>query len=441
MKKVLSVFISVLLSVSFLASCGNKEEKLENDNKPEVKKQIYAADTLLNSDGKFGNDSEGMLRVGFIGGSLTDAESYTTEEGYAFGGKQWTNTVCSYLEEKFPNRKIIPNNSGFGGTTSDYGAVRINETILKFNPDIVFIEYTVNDTGFTTREDSQKYMESMVRMTQNLDKIPVIVFLYTPYPTENTSDTYTKWVTGATWKQEIADYYGIGSINIYDYMQSEYAKTDYPTFLSFLEAESSYSGSESEGFDVHGGYEYYAAAILKAFEERPAEIITKTDFKEDWFENNLYKDIVYTKYVFIKTCDERLKYDGEWTLYNLSNAVTSPDYCDIWPVSHGEYAGLNPSKRKDMMAGTSSGANVTFTTDADAIYACSQGVRDISMMTASIYVDGVFVKSFAPNACTLLTELDGQTHEIKIVTDETELEHPLFWSSNYVEAYKLNRAD
>ncbi len=445
MKRFLTILTILSLLIGAVSSCSGTSN--ENNDEPDIKQQYYAADSLLGTDGSLGNDSKGTLRVGFIGGSLTDGESYTTAEGYAFGGKKWTTALCRYLENLFPNRQIIANNAGIAGTSSELGAFRIEHTIYDYDPDIVFIEYTVNDHMLNyDRKASQIYMEAMVRMAQSKQKIPVVIFLYTPYPIDNSSDTYATWKQGVDWKQEIADYYGLGSINIYDYMQREFKKSNFDVFTDFLldsgtyksgwgDASEYYSDWEVADLDVHGGYAFYAEAIIDALENRPADFFGHPEIKQEWFENGAYCDSTYTHYHFIEFDDERLVYNGNWTLYNLSNAIVAPEYFELSGRHDDDYPVMQPGKWKNMMATTVAGASITFTTDADAIFCNSQGVSEEYNMTASVYVDGEYIRSFSCGMHSLIVTLDGQSHEIKIVTDETDKTEKLFWSANYVEAY------
>ncbi len=434
-KQFLSILIALILSLTVLSACTAQQ----NDNS-EQEEKIYAADTLLSENGTFGNDYDGTLCVGFIGGSLTDGESYTTEEGHAFGGQYWTNIVCNYLEEKFPNRKILPHNAGIGGTGSDYGAARITNTILDYAPDIVFIEYTVNDCG-RDRENSQKYMEVMVRMTQKLEKVPVVIFVYTPNPVEKNSTEYITWEQGRNWKQEIADYYGIGSIDIYDYMQSVYAKTDYPTFLDFLLAESSYNGTPESGFDVHGGYEYYAASITNALDTRPTEIIKRQDIKDNWFENGIYKDSVYTKFNLIFPTSDRFVFDGDWKFFSYDKLIVEGKDYGIHVNYHDEYSGLTPQKHKHgVMTTMDTSASFSFTTNADAIYmSCLSGIAYYTpefVLNAAVYVDGQYIKDFVYDSFVLLAELDGEEHNVTVKMTEPSSEVSYFLLAYITEGYK-----
>lgn len=437
-KHILSVILAAVITATLLAGCATPETP---NNEPIQKEKTFAADTLLSENGNFGNDSEGTLCVGFIGGSLTDAESYTTEEGYAFGGKRWTDTVVNYLEEKFPNRKILPHNAGIGGTTSDYGAARITETILKYAPDIVFIEYTVNDSGFSTREDSQKYMESMVRMSQQLDKIPVVIFLYTPYPTEKDSNQYIKWEQGKNWKQEIADYYGLGSIDIYDYMYRVYENTDYPTFLEFILNESTYGGNLEVGFDVHGGYEYYADSIIEALDKRTAETVKRPDLKDEWFENGLYKDAAYMKYDILYPQSDRFSYEGSWRFVGYDELVIPSTPFGLHTNHHAEYTGLAPQKRKHgVMATDDKSASFSFITKADAVYISDMGQTSYydpdGILEAAVYVDGEYVRDFVYDSFVLLAELDGGEHTVTVKMTKKRTDSSRFLLSYITEAYK-----
>ncbi len=439
-KRVLSAILAFILSAGILSACAAHEDPA--DPEPEEKEQIFSADTLLDEDGSFGNDSDGTLTVAFIGGSLTDAQSFITYQGRAYGGKSWTNTICRYLEEKFPNRQIKPINAGVTGTTSDYGALRFENSILQYGPDIIFIEYTVNDMGFSSREDSQKYMEAMVRMSQQLDKIPVIVFMYTANVDGKDTDQHIRWEQGKNWKQEIADYYGLGSINIYDYIYSLFEASEYDVFYDFIEATKQY-GKNGEGWDVHGGYKYYAEAIIKALDENPSSLIKHPDVKTEWFENGSYKDTAYIKYNIIRAKTDRLKYTGEWMLYTMGNATVAPSYFSMGNT-HGEFAGLAPHKDKHgLMTTTDQTATIELTTDANALILDYKSTDEKNRMNADVYVDGEFLKEISITSQYVgmhyiqkIAEFsDGLQHTVKLTMKPSSAEIPVFEFTTITEAY------
>lgn len=78
-----------------------------------------------------------QVTIGFIGGSITQGSLASKPETcYAYRVFQW-------WEEKFPHVRFI--NSGIGGTTSQFGAARVREDLLRYQPDVIFIEFSVND--------------------------------------------------------------------------------------------------------------------------------------------------------------------------------------------------------------------------------------------------------------------------------------------------------
>lgn len=80
------------------------------------------------------------IKVGFIGGSITaGAASSTPETCYAYQVYQW-------WKNKFPLSEVSYLNVGVGATTSKFGVARVEQDLLSFYPDMVFAEFSVNDT-------------------------------------------------------------------------------------------------------------------------------------------------------------------------------------------------------------------------------------------------------------------------------------------------------
>ena len=79
------------------------------------------------------------LKVGFLGGSITQGcLSSTPETCYAY-------LVYEWWKKKFPMAEFTYINAGIGGTTSQFGVSRVDEHVLKYEPDFVLIEFAVND--------------------------------------------------------------------------------------------------------------------------------------------------------------------------------------------------------------------------------------------------------------------------------------------------------
>lgn len=91
------------------------------------------------------------LTVVFIGGSITRGGG---ESGYV-------RTVEKWLREKWPNSAINVINAGISGTDSNFGAKRYDRDVLIHEPDLVLIEFAVNDGS----RDHTAHMERMVHKT------------------------------------------------------------------------------------------------------------------------------------------------------------------------------------------------------------------------------------------------------------------------------------
>lgn len=94
------------------------------------------------------------ITVAFLGGSITQGSlSSTHQTCYAY-------LVYRWWQEKFPNATITYVNAGIGGTTSQFGVARVTEDVLKYQPDFVLTEFSVNDDN--TPHFQQTY-EGLVR--------------------------------------------------------------------------------------------------------------------------------------------------------------------------------------------------------------------------------------------------------------------------------------
>lgn len=81
------------------------------------------------------------LKIGFLGGSITQGSLASTPQScYAY-------LVYRWWQERFPDSQFEYINAGIGATTSQFGAARVESDLLRYEPDIVFLEYSVNDTN------------------------------------------------------------------------------------------------------------------------------------------------------------------------------------------------------------------------------------------------------------------------------------------------------
>ncbi len=110
-----------------------------------------------------------QLTVGFIGGSITNGSlSSTPQTCYAY-------LVYSWWKETFPKADFTYVNAGIGATDSQYGAARVEAHLLQYKPDVVFIEFSVNDES--TEHFLETY-EGLVRRVLFSECAPAVILIH-----------------------------------------------------------------------------------------------------------------------------------------------------------------------------------------------------------------------------------------------------------------------
>ena len=116
------------------------------------------------------------VTVAYIGGSITQGAGATpiNTECYAYKSYQlFQNRFASGNNVKFIK-------AGVGGTPSELGMLRFDRDVLRDGekPDIVIVEFAVNDEGDETKGDCY---ESLVRKILKLDWNPEVVLLFSVF--------------------------------------------------------------------------------------------------------------------------------------------------------------------------------------------------------------------------------------------------------------------
>lgn len=112
------------------------------------------------------------LSLGFIGGSITQGCLATRPEYcYAYRVYEWW---C----KAFPNVEFNYINAGIGATDSQFGCARVYSDLLKWKPDFVIIEFSVNDL------DNSHFMETyegLVRKVYYHENRPAVLLVHNVY--------------------------------------------------------------------------------------------------------------------------------------------------------------------------------------------------------------------------------------------------------------------
>ncbi len=109
------------------------------------------------------------VTVAYLGGSITQGSSAGNELCYA-------RLTTDWLIEQFPAAKINYVNAGIGATGSYIGIHRADRDVLAHNPDLVFIDFSVNDTYDRINTNKSTY-EGLIRKLWNYETAPAVICL------------------------------------------------------------------------------------------------------------------------------------------------------------------------------------------------------------------------------------------------------------------------
>ena len=139
------------------------------------------------------------ITASYIGGSLTQAGTTDINGNWASGTSIW-------LERTFPKADIVHVNAGWGGTNSDFGAVRLDTNVLAYDPDIVFVEYTTNDPDGS--DYYKQSMESIVRRSLEHGKDTAVIIILA-----GNANPSAGMINAREMHCDLAEYYGLPVID------------------------------------------------------------------------------------------------------------------------------------------------------------------------------------------------------------------------------------
>jgi lysophospholipase L1-like esterase len=140
------------------------------------------------------------VKVGYLGGSIT------AQNG-------WRVQTLAHFKQAYPQASFAEINAAIGGTGSDLGVFRVRQDVLSQGPDLLFVEFAVNDGG----ADPQRIircMEGIVRQTWKANPKTDICFVYTLTESLSPAMLEGKLQRSASAMEKVGDHYGIPSITL-----------------------------------------------------------------------------------------------------------------------------------------------------------------------------------------------------------------------------------
>lgn len=119
------------------------------------------------------------VTIAYIGGSITEGANAGPQKTNCYAYRSYEAFKEKYGNPEKDNVSII--NAGMSGTPSLLGMIRYNRDVIECSeqkPDLVFVEFAVNDGDDTTNGNA---FESMVRDILNADNKPAVVLVFSVF--------------------------------------------------------------------------------------------------------------------------------------------------------------------------------------------------------------------------------------------------------------------
>lgn len=189
MRMIAVFFISILFGVNARAQTDTLSES----------RAFLVRDGLPNFFQKLQKGSP--VSIAYFGGSITEAKN------------GWREQSLVWFQQHYPQANLTHINAAIGGTGSDLGVFRLQQHVLVHKPDLVFVEFAVND-GSQQPAKIHKAMEGIVRQIWRQNRTTDICFVYTLNAAMAPVLLAQRMPTSVRAMEQIAGHYGIPSVHM-----------------------------------------------------------------------------------------------------------------------------------------------------------------------------------------------------------------------------------
>lgn len=215
-------------------------ESVEQVEQPPVD-EIIEASALSNTYYKL--TTEKKLSIAYIGGSVTDG--YGSSDSST---KSWPALLGNWINVMYPDVALDNVKLSIGGTGSYFSSFRYEREVAPHNPDLLFIEYAINDKyNNVTYDQVVRSSESIVRIANKYNPGIDIIYVLT-FDTSTRDSDYEQLMA----HRDVANYYGYPCIKLADKFYPMLTETN-QKYTEFLK-DSVHPNDR--------GYEFFASEII-----------------------------------------------------------------------------------------------------------------------------------------------------------------------------------
>ena len=132
--------------------------------------------------------------------------------GSSISNSQWCKKNADWLKASYPKAEIKEIKAAIGATGSALGVFRVRDHVLRHKPDLIFVEFSINDDGRPQKEVCRD-VEGIVRQAWKDDPRVDICLVHMFRPGYMPTLKSGKCTKSQSAHEVVADHYGIPSIN------------------------------------------------------------------------------------------------------------------------------------------------------------------------------------------------------------------------------------
>ncbi len=261
------------------------------------------------------------LHIGFLGGSITQGSLATTDTlCYAYRVFEW-------WQEKFPQAQFKYINGGIGGTSSHYGGARAWKDVLKYRPDVVVVDFSVNDDADEFFEETY---EGVIRQLLQAPSRPAVIIMNNVF--------YDDGHNAQDFHNRIGAHYGIPCVSM--------KAAVYPMIGDGLYEASELTPDNLHPNDLGHGYvadtiKYFLDTVRNDLASEESEPDYPAPLTADSYENSKLYQIennCFSLEGFQVDADEKKGmldlYKNGWTASHLNDKITFEIDCSCMAVQY-----------------------------------------------------------------------------------------------------------
>ena len=270
------------------------------------------------------------LNVVFFGGSLTFGANASDPETTSYRG-----LMARWLREKYPRTPITFHDAAIGGTGSQLGMFRLERDVLRHKPDLVFLDFTVNDGAEETDVQSLAAYERIVSELLASDAAVMPVLMLFKWHAEKPDDARPPRHEAHL---KLADSYGLPVANVLDSIRLKVKADTKPADIWNM-GDGAHPGDE--------GYQLFFEAVRDAFnvavEPKPAAVLPFKPLYGDLYPKrtrHLLTDALPEGWQRQKTWRTALWYDGMASRWMGDVAIATKESAPLEMEFEGSMVGF-----------------------------------------------------------------------------------------------------